>query len=59
MEKQKDALEKFLDSEIFKNFLKEYNYKITDFTCYDCSCKNSCPCSFDFYNTNGDCLEGK
>ena len=30
-----------------------------DFTCYTCRDRDSCPYSFDGYNTNGDCLADK
>ena len=32
---------------------------IEDFTCYHCRYYIKCPCLFDLYNTNGDCLMEK
>jgi hypothetical protein len=52
-------LEKWLASEEFQRFLDAFGYKIEDFTCNTCKYKKDCPSSFDPYNTDGDCLEGK
>ena len=29
------------------------------FTCYNCKNKEVCPCAWDWYNLNGDCLMEK
>lgn len=30
-----------------------------EFTCHGCGAEPECPSAWDFYNTNGDCLESK
>lgn len=30
-----------------------------EFTCHDCAAEPTCPSAWDFYNTDGDCLEAK
>ena len=32
---------------------------ITDFSCYDCGCWQTCEFAFDGYCTHGDCLAEK
>lgn len=34
-------------------------FDIKEFTCDDCGARFSCPCAFDAYNTDGDCLMEK
>lgn len=31
----------------------------SDFTCHDCKAEPTCPSAWDYYNTDGDCLESK
>ena len=33
--------------------------KAQDFTCYQCNDSHNCRSAWDWYNTNGDCLESK
>lgn len=33
--------------------------KLEEFTCHKCSLKDTCRSAWDYYNTNGDCLEDK
>lgn len=41
-----------------RSYISE-KYGIDQFTCDDCTQKETCPCAFDAYNTDGDCLMEK
>lgn len=49
----------FIKSDLFKDMCLKYKLKVEDFTCTTCKHKETCPCSYDPYNTDGDCLESK
>ena len=49
----------FIETEVFKEMLKEFDLELEDFTCYYCGSKEACPSSYDPYNINYDCLEEK
>ncbi|MFA5071345.1 MAG: hypothetical protein WC511_03160 [Candidatus Pacearchaeota archaeon] len=38
------------------DYYLEKEIKPEDLTCFYCLNKDSCPCSGDLYNTDGDCL---
>lgn len=42
----------------FSKYLK-HNYRYEDFSCSNCRINWGCPCSFDPYNIDGDCLLDK
>lgn len=43
-------------TEAFQAELKEQNITINDLTCHQCRRTSTCPCAYDFYNLNDDCL---
>lgn len=36
-----------------------YELKRSEFTCFRCAFELDCPSRYDWYNTDGDCLENK
>lgn len=54
-----DKICKVMERLTLKELLSRNPIDIEDYTCYNCCSWQVCPYSFDYYNTDGDCLASK